>query len=369
MQGTKTHLFSAIIVFSLVGAALAACAAQPGTEQPNGEETTPSVEYGSGSAELTPEPFDPPLTPEVVQTLTAEQAVDLEDLGWISFTAAGTDRRDVWIIRPDGSDETNISLIFQNKFAEASSWGPDGSILTYDVITPGTEGARDIVLVDFSADELEEVVITANIEYDCYPSFSPDGSRIVYMSQRDGQRDLYIMDLEGQDILQLTDSEAYDYEPAWSPDGERIAFVSRRTGKSQIFIMDADGSNVVQLTDSDYLDWRPAWSPDGEWIAFESWREGNADIFIMRPDGSDQTQLTTSLAEDGHPHFSPDGRYLIFHSRRSGDYQLYLMELENPEEIWHLETGTSHALLPVWTGPGAEVPDLPQNVLDANSEN
>lgn len=366
MHRNPARLLIISIVSTVCVLALAACAAPRAEGDAASPSDTPG--YGSGSQQGTAEATEVPFTPEPISTLSAEQAVEIEDLGWISFTAAGTDRRDVWIIRPDGREETNVSLAFQNKFAEASSWAPGGQILTYDVITPGTDGARDIVLVDFSSDEAEELVITANIEYDCYPSFSPDGSQIVYMSERDGNRDLYIMDLEGNDIVRLTDDPGYDYEPAWSPDGEHIAFVSRRSGQSQIYIMDTDGSNVVQLTDSDYLDWRPAWSPDGEWIAFESWREGNADVYIMRPDGSDLKQLTTSLAEDGHPHFSPDGRYLVFHSRRSGDYQLFIMEVDDPENVWHLETSTSHALLPVWTAPGAEVPNLPENIQAANSE-
>ncbi len=368
MHRTQHRLLPIVLFAALLVWLVAACAPTSGGEEPTDEAATPSVEYGSGSAELTPEEFAPPFTPEAVATLSAEQAVELEDLGWISFTAAGTDRRDVWIIRPDGREETNVSVVFQNKFAEASSWSPGGQILAYDVITPGTDGARDIVLVDFASQDFEEVVITANIEYDCYPSFSPDGTQIVYMSERDGNRDLYIMNIDGEEVRQLTDDPAYDYEPAWSPDGEQIAFVSRRTGKSQIYVMDTDGSNVVQLTDSEYLDWRPAWSPDGEWIAFESWREGNADIFIMRPDGSNLQQLTTSLAEDGHPHFSPDGRYIVFHSRRSGDYQLFIMEVDGPENVWHLETSTSHALLPVWTAPGGEVPEMPEIIQAANSE-
>ncbi|MDA1329819.1 MAG: hypothetical protein DWG76_00790 [Chloroflexi bacterium] len=341
---SELKLFVSLATFALF---LAACSGQSGAAKS-------PPEFGSGSAETTSEatPKVSP-TPEVVVTLSAEEAVQMADLGQIAFTASDEGRRDVWLIRPDGSDEFSLTGSLKNVFAEAPVWSPDGSLIAYDGLL-GVYETRDILLITVDRENPVQTQITEFEDYDCYPSFSPDGEQIVYMSERDDNRDLYVMDLEGNDIARLTDDPTNDYEPAWSPDGERIAFVSRRTGFSQIYVMDADGENVVQLTEENQLDWRPAWSPDGEWIAFESWRNGNADIFIMRPDGSDLQQLTTSLAEDGHPHFSPDGRYLVFHSKRIGDYQLFILELEHPENVWHLETKSPRALLPAWSPPTAE---------------
>jgi len=319
-----------------------ACAAQPA-------DATPTPEFGSGSAELdeqaTPEVE---FTPEVVATFSAEEALDLAELGQIAFTASDGGRRDVWLIHPDGSNERSLTGELENVFAEAPVWSPDGRTIAFDGVN-GDYGTRDILLVNVDGREPEQIWLTRSPGYDCYPSFAADGETLVYMSEREGNRDLYIMDMDGNDVAQLTDVPAIDYEPAFSPDGSQIAFVSRRTGKSQIYVMDADGDNVTQITEIDSLNWRPAWSPDGEWIAFESWREGNGDIFIMRPDGSELQQLTTSLAEDGHPHFSPDGRYLVFHSQRTGNYQLFIMEVEQPETVWHLETESVRSLLPTWS--------------------
>jgi len=296
------------------------------------------------------------LPTQVVTPMSAEQALALKDLGWITFTASDGGRRDVFLIRPDGSEEVNLTASLPNTFAEAPVWSPDGSTIAFDGVL-NSDSLRDIFLVTVNEDP-EQTRITTLPGFDCYPSFSPDGTQIVYMSERNKNRDLYIMDLEGNDIVRLTDDPTYDYEPAWSPDGSQIVFVSRRTGDSEIYIMDADGKNVVQLTDADKLDWRPAWSPDGQWIVFESWRNGNADIFMMRTDGSHLLQLTDNRAEDGNPSFSPDGRYLIFHSRRTGDYQLFIMEVEHPENQWHLETGSVRALLAVWS-PVSELPHQP----------
>ena len=304
---------------------------------------------GSGSEELTPDSTARPSpTPEIVATLSAETAIELAELGQIAFTASAEGRRDVWLINADGSGERNLTLELPNVFAEAPEWSPNGQVIAFDGLL-GVSDTRDIMLVTLGPDDPEQFQITFLDGYDCYPSYSPDGQQIVYMSERDDNRDLFIMDLEGNDVLRLTDSLANDYEPSWSPTGEYIAFVSRRSGDSEIFIMNADGSNQIQINESPQLDWRPTWSPDGEWIAFESWRNGNADIFVMRKDGSDLRQLTTSQAEDGHPSFSPDGRFIVFHSRRLGEYQLFILEVEQPENLWHLPSDSVRALLPSWS--------------------
>lgn len=337
-----SHLLSvahALMLLAFVAGCAAPTAGSESTEVESGAEVT-----------TTPRP-----TPQTVATMSSEQAVDLADLGWIAFTASEGGRRDVWLIRPDGTGEFNLTGSLPNSFAEAPVWAPDGLTIAYDGL-PNSDVLRDVYLVTVG-DDPEQYPLTTQPGFDCYPSFSPDGQHIVYMSEREENRDLYIMDLEGNDTERLTTEPTYDYEPAWSPDGSEIVFVSRRTGDSEIYIMDVDGSNVRQLTDAPKLDWRPVWSPDGEWILFESWRTGNADIFMMRADGSDLTQLTDNPAEDGNPTFSPDGRYVVFHSQRTGDYQLFIMTVANPEEQVHLPTSSVRSLLPVWS-PVVEIATL-----------
>jgi tol-pal system beta propeller repeat protein TolB len=345
MKSDSSHLRPSILraLHALLLIAFAAGCAAPAAA-PSAESSAEAVATG------TPRP-----TPQTVATMSSEQAVALADLGWIAFTASDGGRRDVWLIRPDGTGEFNLTADLPNTFAEAPVWAPDGLSIAYDGL-PNSDVLRDVYLVTVE-DNPQNYPLTTQAGFDCYPSFSPDGTHIVYMSEREDNRDLYIMDLEGNDTQRLTDDPTYDYEPAWSPDGTQIAFVSRRTGDSEIYVMDVDGSNVRQITDAPKLDWRPVWSPDGEWILFESWRNNNADIYMMRSDGSDVTQLTDNPAEDGNPTFSPDGRYIVFHSQRTGDYQLFIMSVDDPEEQWHLPTSSVRSLLPVWS-PIVEIPTL-----------
>lgn len=308
---------------------------------------TATPEFGSGSEEGTPVgTARPTTTPEPVSTISIEKALELGQLGQIAFTASDGGRRDIWLINADGTNERSLTGELENTFAEAAVWSPTGDLLAFDGRVTGPR--RDILLVNVDGNTPEQIAITEGPGYNCYPSFSPDGQLIVYMSERDENRDLYIMDLEGNEVDKITSHAANDYEPDWSPDGEQIVFTSRRSGGSELYVMDTQGQAVTRITNDPGLDWRPAWSPDGEWIAFESWRNGNGDIFIMRPDGSDLRQLTDSAAEDGHPDWSSDGRYIVFHSQRTGNYQLFILEVEHPENVWHLETGSVRSLLPVW---------------------
>ena len=134
--------------------------------------------------------------------------------------------------------------------------------------------------------------------------------QIAFNSDRDGFTDVYVtavyvMDADGGNVQQLTDDPPWDWDPAWSPDGTRIAFYSDRDGDEDIYVMDADGGNVRQLTDDPGWDWDPAWSPDGTRIAFVSDRDGDWDIYVMDADGGNVLQLTDDPGRDWAPAWSP----------------------------------------------------------------
>jgi len=95
------------------------------------------------------------------------------------------------------------------------------------------------------------------------------------------------MNADGTQVRQLTDNDVWEAFPTWSPDGTRIAFVSGRDGDDEIFVMNADGTQVHQLTDNDAVDGRPAWSPDGTRILFTSGSGDDYEIFVMNADGTE----------------------------------------------------------------------------------
>jgi TolB protein len=105
--------------------------------------------------------------------------------------------------------------------------------------------------------------------------------------------------------------------PAPSPDGSTVVFQSNRTGTFQIYSMKADGSDVRQLTTLQDDSYGPSYSPDGKLIAFAHGSNGKSDVYVMSSDGSDAHRLTTDGLDNSHPHWSPDGRHIVFNSSRT----------------------------------------------------
>ncbi len=127
----------------------------------------------------------------------------------------------------------------------------------------------------------------------------------------------------------LTNTQPDDSDLFWSPDGEMVAFNSNRDGNWEIYIMNIDGSGQTNLTNNPAAnDGTTFWSPDGKMITFNSHRDGNWEIYIMNADGSGQTNLTNNPADDGFPSWSPDGKIIAFQSYRDGNGEIYIMNAD-----------------------------------------
>ena len=185
------------------------------------------------------------------------------------------------------------------------------------------DGNHEIYVTN--ADGGEQRNLTVNSAADEHPCWSPDGSRIAFASNRDDNFDVYTMNADGSGVKNLTRHAADDWGPSWSPDGSRIAFMSRRDGNNEIYVIQADGREQVRLTRNPAEDRWPSWSPNGRQIVFMSDREGNWEIYVMNADGSEQINLTDSPADDLYPSWSPDGARIAFTSNRDGIDEVYLI--------------------------------------------
>ena len=151
--------------------------------------------------------------------------------------------------------------------------------------------ARDIWRVDADGSHLRQLTHSNALEFD--PEWSPDGRRIVYRSETEGNSEIFVMNADGTGAVNLTRNPAEDYSPSWSPDGERIAFASSRSGVfNDIYVMSIDGSNVHRVTRSVSVDEYPSWSPDGRRIVFTSSRTGHWDLFVINADGTGTRRIT-----------------------------------------------------------------------------
>ena len=175
---------------------------------------------------------------------------------------------------------------------------------------------------------------------------SPDGSQVVFVrvvvnEDKDRyQTALFIVPTNGSAEPRPFTSGPFDGSPRWSPDGERIAFVSERDGDQDIVVMAADGSAQFDVSDDPVVDDAPAWSPDGRSIAFVAYLhgadpftigQGDAEIFAVRADGRNKVDVSRNPAWDGDPAWSPDGRSIAF-TRRTDHAQIYVMRANGSDQ-------------------------------------
>ncbi len=232
--------------------------------------------------------------------------------------------------------------------AACSPQRPAGKI----VFESHRDGNGEIYIMD--ADGSDQINLTNSPAWDGTPAWSPDGLHIVFASERDGNPELYVMDPDGSNVRRLTTEPSAEVAPAWSPDGRRIAFMSDRTyrmtleggelevpGNSKIWVMDADGGEAQRLTGELGLDIYPTWAPDGQRLAYMTIRDGNGEIYVRDLDGR-EINLTRNPARDWNPAWSPDGRFIAFMSDRDGNREIYLLEMPAADEP--LEAGTLKAI-------------------------
>ncbi len=212
-------------------------------------------------------------------------------------------------------------------------WSPDSSRL---VFTSFRDGKPEIYATGIDGNGLAR--LTLNTTEDFTPAWSPDGKKIAFVSKRDGNDEIYVMNADGGNQTNISNNAAVDSRPAWSPDGMSIVFTSNRAGppdNHEIYLMDIDGNKVTRLTTSEAFESDPSWSSDGGKIAFASNRDGNFEVYVMDPDGGNQMNISNNAAFDGKPVWAPDGRRLAFTSNRDGDPNNY--------DIWVMSAGGGDA--------------------------
>ncbi len=217
-----------------------------------------------------------------------------------------------------------------------------------------------------NADGSNPTRLTNNTTDDDSPMFSPDGTKIVFTSQRDGNAEIYVMNANGTNQIRLTNNSAYDTSPAFSPDGLKIAFESDRTAFAQIYTMNAaDGTNQTRITPNSEFNQFPKFSPDGLTIVFASYRSGSGEIYVINVNGTGETRLTNNAVQDGNPAFSPDGTKIVFDTERDGNSEIYTMNA-NGTSPTRLTTNTAFDYGATFSPDGTKVAFTSQR--DGNRE-
>jgi|GEM_PF-2379649 len=294
------------------------------------------------TATLTPTPSDTPTaTPTPVPALAP-----FPPGSRLAFISGVDGRQQICVMNLDDGGQTCLT---DNEFLnESPAWSPDGDRLAFHIMR---DGVFDVFVMNADGTELMNLTNQPDAN-DGSPAWSPDGSRIAFDSTRDGNVEIYVMSADGSEPTRLTNNPADDRQPVWSPDGTRIAFFSLRDTNAEIYVMDADGSNQRRLTEDPAADEGPAWSPDGTRVAFFSYRDGNAEIYVMNADGSGLQRLTDNDDPDGSPCWSADGELIAFDSRRDGNQEIYVMNADGSAQT--RLTNTPNEIQdqhPAWWGP------------------
>ncbi|KAF0183151.1 MAG: TolB protein [Nitrospirae bacterium] len=274
---------------------------------------------------------------DVYRVLTGRQGIFRSK---IAFVGESGGRKEIYIADWDGykTGSTGISggVLLKPR------WSPDGSKLIYS-----SERFRQWDLFVLDLKTMREKHIRTARGLTIAGNFFPDSRRFVFSISHDGSSGIYTGDSVSGQVQKIASSPWIDVSPAVSPDGKSIAFVSNRSGGPQVFLSDASGYSVRRVTYQGGYNTAPAWSPAGDLIAYSGLAGGGHQIFVMKTDGSGVTQLT-DRGNNEEPSFSPDGRYIAFMSDRDGAKGIYLMRFNGEGQMRITPRGIK-ATSPSWS--------------------
>jgi Tol biopolymer transport system component/predicted Ser/Thr protein kinase len=222
----------------------------------------------------------------------------------IAFVAPGGGRNglDIWVMKADGSDVTNLTNKPGDEFDPA--WSPDSTLIAY---TKPTE--EDSPLLYLMRRNGSDVQLLSELYQESQATWSADKHWLVYVISAQGHEYLYMRGIQGGSLVPVAfDLDSYFgrlgevSHPVFSPDGDWIAYIRRDFSRSFVYTVNFEsrGNDIQQLTTSGSEDY-PAWSADNHWIAYQSMRDGNLEIYLMTSSGLMQTRLTDNPARDQQP--------------------------------------------------------------------
>ena len=277
----------------------------------------------------------------VIEKLTGERGVFSTKL---LFITDGSGNKEIYIARYNGDD---IQQITRNGTINLSpQWSPDGSRMIY---TSYKDGQPYLYLRDLSSGFESRLLDKPGINIG--GRWSPDGTKVAATLSIDGNPELYLVDVKTRTLTKITRSYGIDVSPTWSPDGKRLAFVSDRAGNPHIYMIKSDGSGLKRLTYEGKYNTSPAWSPRNDRIAFSRLVDGKFHIFLIRPDGRDIVRLTAT-GDNDIPTWSPDGRYIAYNSLQEGGdegkHAIYIMRSDGSQRK-KVISGIGNCTAPSWS--------------------
>ncbi|MBF0491844.1 MAG: Tol-Pal system beta propeller repeat protein TolB [Deltaproteobacteria bacterium] len=205
--------------------------------------------------------------------------------------------------------------------------GEKGIFSTKIVAACGPVGKRQITVMDIDGEN--RVQLTDNNSINVSPDWSKDGRQIAFTSYAKYWPEIFIVNTDGKGkAKRVTFNNSSNLTPAWSPDGSSIAISSNMMGDPEIFLIDSQGNKIAQITHSKGIDYSPAWSPDGQNLVYASERAGHLHLFTMDKNGGNIKRITFSGAFNDQPDWSPKGDKIAYSLQDGGGFDIYTMNID-----------------------------------------
>ncbi|WP_445475268.1 TolB family protein [Methanococcoides methylutens] len=231
----------------------------------------------------------------------------------------------IWVMNSDGSGQTRSydTIAWEGE----PSFSSDGDFIYFatEHVQPFSSKFISIRKVEL-ADKSNSLQITQNADKRA-PFISPDGTKLAYLSKVSGNYDIWVMNPDGSESRQITDSASDEGAPSWSPEGDMLVY----SLEGKICTVNISNRVPVILRNDTFVNTHPVFNPEGTKIAFVSDRSGNSDIWVMNSDGVGIEQLTFENSTQTYPAWSPEGDKLAFSSNEGGDYNIWTLTLSDTD--------------------------------------
>jgi len=215
----------------------------------------------------------------------------------------------------------------------------------------------DIYTLDIQRGITRNLTGNSDSSNNFWPTWSPDGRRMVYVAEHEGNSDLYVMDSNGQNRHRLTGDPGGEHQPNWSPDGRQIVFMGRQERGGKLYVISWDDAGEIgtpqQITRDDYDNAVPIWSPDGTYIAYVSVREGRYEIYITEAAHPTRAKRFSANSWDAYTMaWSPDGTQLALNTNARGNSEIIVLDIATGASPRNLTNHQGDDDGPAWSTEG-----------------
>lgn len=257
------------------------------------------------------------LADAVVRALTGGPGLALTRIA--ATLSNGTSPKRVVIMDYDGRNQRPLSA--DGVLALYPTWFPDGTRVAYVTYR---QGRPEIVAQNVTTGQVRSLAFFPGLN--ASPAISPDGRQMLFVLSRDGNPEIYRMAIDGSELKRLTFTQAVETSPVWSPDGSQIALVSDQGGGPQVHLLGANGGRMRRVSFVGNYSTSPDWSPRGDRIVFTALIENTFQLILLDPATGNQEQLTFDAEHKENPSFAPSGRHVVYSQGRGSAYRLVVID-------------------------------------------